>query len=254
MTMQKDDRQQAQDVTAEDEAIAGQVTQTDDVPVDVAEPEPEKPLTRAELAELLAENARTIENRIHGRNANYTSQQLREFREQLRQDFNSRAEEQRVAEMEPEQQVEYWRQKALKGLEKVSAATERRDTQAALLSESQQQAVVLGMRGFLEGAGADPELVKNRALWEGWEYLDDPTEVLALAKANYRKITAQSAKPAAVAKPAPAKPAPSTNGAPKKSASDFQTRADIMAAFADGDDERVRTTDDVKRLIAQLNR
>ena len=261
LTQQHTDEQQQQDpVTAEDEQLADQIEQTEEAPAGAEETTTEAtPLTEARLLELLEKQ----KQEIVGSNANYVAGQMKAMEGRLDsslapvQTLLSRAEEQAVAQLEPDEREKYWKDKALKKAAESEPKPEPRDQQRAILSETNQQAAVLAARSFIEGTGADNSVVSNEALWRGWETATTIAEAVEVFKRNYRATqnssTTETPKPTETPAAKKTAAAPSTTRAPRKSASPFATENDVYEAFGDPDDDRVTNTDQLKAEINKLS-
>jgi hypothetical protein len=229
--------------TPEEEKIAQQVadaaTKTDE-----KGKEPKANSPAAVTADDLERVAQSIYDKVQGQTANWNSamfeRQLDSFKTGLKQDLrteitnavNAQAEATRVETLDPEEQVLYWRDKALKPDAPVELDSEPR--QDGQLTETERQSLASYAIGALRTAGLDPAQYQSPALWTGTQSgmpIDQMAEIFSANVARQQKAatpTPQQATP-------PPPPPPSTQDAPQTPGQSFDSKTEIAGAFGRGE-------------------
>lgn len=164
---------------------------------------------------------------FQGRMAQRVGQSAKDLGEQingLRAQIVSRDEAAQLANMEPEEQVEYWRKRAQEPPKPQPAA--KTD---AWLSQDEQAQLAGQVNLLLEGAGLELQL-QDPKLWVGaYQGMESP-ELLQIARQNIRGLRIP-----VKAEPKPAvKPPPSTRNMPKTARTDYSSRSELGDALAAG--------------------
>ena len=230
-----DEEQDEDSVSAEEEQIAQAVADAVDAPVadEPAEPQAPSPLTAADLDDRIAR----LESSLQGRTANWNAEQNRQFQESMRQELDahlsplreqaSLIEDARVQQLEPEEQAEYWRQKATQ-----KAEPQPVQEQAPVYQQNEIVLLKGKVEGMLSGIGLDIDPEDDR-LWAGARVGASVDDLFALARRNAQGLTP---KPKAAEPAAPERPrVPSSTGASRRQGRQFNSRTDIAEALTNGD-------------------
>lgn len=232
--------------TPEEEKIAQQVVSA---AVDEQKVTPETNGSRAITLEDLERVTRDIENKVQGRTANWNSasfnRQFEDLKNSLRQDFrseinnavtaqaNAQAEMVRIDSLDPEEQVEYWRGKALNPEQSPEAAEPQ---QSGGLTEDEQKSLAAYAVGVLKAGGLDTKLYSDPSYWAG---ASADMSVDQMAEVFYTNVQKQKAPatPAASLTQAtpPPPPPPSTQDAPASPSATYDSKTEVAAAFGRGE-------------------
>ena len=189
------------------------------------------------FADTFGRKTKELEEKIHSS----VDSRLTQYEDRLKVD-----EEARVANLEPEDQTEYWKQRAIQQ-EQVQAAPEPQQQKVEpriemLLSES---------KALMSRYGVTGVTVSDPNLWVGFREGMSLKESLDVLEGNLKSISAP-------AKPATAPPAPSTQsttvppqttqGAPQKTAKSVNTLSEAAALFADGNINSIQYRNIKKQL------
>jgi len=223
-------------VSAEEEQIAQAVAGAVDAPVaeEQAELEVPSPLTAADLDTRLKQ----LESSLQGRTANWTAESFKALRESLTSELEghlaplreqaSLIEQSRVQQMEPEDQVDYWREKATQQAQPAPAAVSQAPS---VYSETDVSHLRGKVEGMLSGIGLDVDPQDDR-LWAGARVGASIDDLFAVARRNAQGLLPQ---PKTAAAPAPTRPrVPSTTGAPKRAGQQLNSRTEIAEALQAG--------------------
>lgn len=226
-------------VSAEEEQIAQAVADA----VDVTEPaeqqeeqqEAPAPLTASDLENSI----KRLESSLQGRTANWTAEQFRQFRVEMRKELDAQfapmreqaalIEQAHVEQMEPEDQAEYWRKRALE-------PNKPAETVAQQVEPAYSDTDVSRLRGRVEGmlAGIGLDLdPQDERLWVGARIGTSIDDLFSVAQRNAKGLV----QPATPAEPsAPARPRiPTTNGARKTQGRQYNSWTDITEALIAGE-------------------
>lgn len=142
-------------------------------------------------------------------------------------DLTSKMEQAQIEQLEPEDQVEYWRNKA----------------QTPTETPQQQQQEELSVDEKLNLANSVTQLITQNGLpmthldnriWEGAMTGMTVEQYYTLAQNNIGRLKTTPA-PAPAATPAPATPPPTTQEAPSQTTSPIETKSEAVEAFQRGD-------------------
>jgi hypothetical protein len=154
-------------------------------------------------------------------------------------------EEARVANLEPEEQANYWRQRATSQQETAAQqGTQVTAEQQVLRQEAESMLVRYGLTGVN---------VNDPRLWQGYQEGMNVKESLDVLEKNLNVATTPTpaAQPAPAATPQQTAPAPqTTQGAPQKTARTVNTLSDAATLFADGNINSAQYRD-IKNQIKQ---
>ena len=237
-------------VTAENEEtnIAKQVNEEAKTPVEAqGQPEESKPetLTAEKIAEMTAKAASDASekalNSFQGKFANYTASQQKEFQEMIDLklkpvlDWTDKLEQAQVEQLDPEQQVEYYKNKLEQKQETVQKTTQTNEPteQQRFLADSTKQ--------LIQDSGLNITEFDER-IWKGWNQNMSPGQLVALATKNIGDIKAssqpkpqpQSQPQQEVAENTPPSVPPTTSGAPKGPGARVSTLSDLSQLMAEG--------------------
>lgn len=187
-------------------------------------------------AKAAADAAEKALNSFQGKFANHTASQQKELQELIDQrlkpviDWTEKVEQAQVEQLDPEQQVEYYKSK-LKQKDVVAPEIQKEEgpteTQKMLAETTRQ---------LIQDNNLDITEFDER-IWKGWNANMTPGQLVALANKNITAIktppqpkqTAQQTEEA----PAPTVP-PTTSGAPKGIGSRVTTVTDLSQLMAEG--------------------
>ena len=150
----------------------------------------------------------------------------------------SALEQARVDELEPEQQVEYWKNKATAAPGEASAPPVAEQT--GEFSDTQRLQIVNQVTQMLNEEGVQVNYLDTR-LYEGATTTMPPEQIVQIARGNAIKIKANPAAAAPVATlpatplSASGDPPPSTQDAPSASTSAIETKTEAAEALARND-------------------
>mgnify|MGYP003108766783 FL=1 len=239
----KASEQQEETVTAEEQQIAEKVNEAAQTPVEAQGQEQEvkadESLSPEKIAELTAKAAADASkealNSFQGRFANYTASQQKEIQEMIDKRlepvlrFTESVEKAQVEQLDPEQQVEYYKQKLNEKNEAPpKEEPKQNNAELELLAETTRQ--------MIQEAGLS--IAENdQQVWQGWTQDMSTAQLINLAQRNINKMKTPKEAPKAVApEPEPQTQAPpSTAGAPKVGAAGrVSTISDLSQLMADG--------------------
>jgi len=241
----KASEQEQESVTAEEQQIAEKINDAAKTPVEAqGQPEEETPsetLSHDKIAEMTAkaagDAAEKALNSFQGKFANHSASQQKELQDMIDEklkpvlDWTEKVEQAQVEQLEPEQQVEYYKSKLSQQNEvaeepKVQTAKEPTEAQK-LLADTTRQLI------------KDNSLTINEfdeRIWNGWNADMSTGQLVSLAQKNIQNMakpkaeTPTSQQTSDNAPPAP----PSTSGAPKGPGSRVSTISDLSELMANG--------------------
>jgi len=235
--------EQKETVTAEEQQIAEKVNDAATTPVEAQgqeqEVKAEESLTTEKIAELTAKAAADASkealNSFQGRFANYTASQQKEIQEMIDKRlepvlrFTEGVEKAQVEQLDPEQQVEYYKQK-LNEKNEVPPKEEPKanNTELEILAETTRQ--------MIQEAGLSVA-ENDQQVWQGWTQDMSTAQLINLAQRNINKMKEPKETPKATSpEPEPQTQAPpSTAGAPKAgTAGRVTTISDLSQMMASG--------------------
>lgn len=230
--------------TAEEIAATVSAAQTQAVPEQDAPAE--QPPTGVTLADLQTEL-----NKYRGSQANYTASQFKRIEENLNtkldealnpiRELTARSEEERISSLEPEEQAEYWREKANQRTDAPPVVATPQ--QQGVIGEVEQARIAREVQKYADDNGVQVSYL-NKAIWQG-ATTDMPVETLIeVAQSNISAIknSAATAAPQAVAPAVAQTPPPiSTQEAPSSSGPTYGSRSEANAALLRGDIKDIDT-------------
>ena len=142
-------------------------------------------------------------------------------------DLTSTMEQARVEQLEPEDQVDYWRNKAQ------TPADAPQQQQQAELSADEKLNLANSVTQLITQNGLQMTHLDNR-IWEGAMTGMTAEQYYTLAQNNIGRLKTAPA-PAPARTPAPATPPPTTQEAPSQTTSPIETKSEAVEAFQRGD-------------------
>ena len=231
--------------TPEEEKIARQVA---NAAKGEQKTEPQANGSRVITIEDLERVTRDIEDRVQGRSANWNvasfSKQFDVFkaglRQELRDEINSaigaQAKMAQIESLGPEEQAEYWRDKALNPEQPPPAAAQPQQGEGDALTEDEQKSLAAYAVGVLKAAGMDTTLYNDTSLWTGSNAgmsVDQMAEVFYSNVQKQNTSSAPATSPAQAAPPPP--PPPSTQDAPATPSATYDSKTEVATAFGRGE-------------------
>ena len=144
-------------------------------------------------------------------------------------DLTSKMEQAQVEQLEPEDQVEYWRNKA----QTPEDAPQQQQQQQQELSADEKLNLANSVTQLITQNGLQMTHLDNR-IWEGAMTGMNAEQYYTLAQNNIGRLKTTPA-PAPAATPAPATPPPTTQEAPSQTTSPIETKSEAVEAFQRGD-------------------
>lgn len=231
-------------VTAEQQ-IAEKINDVAKTPVEAqGQPEEEKPsesLTPEKIAEMTAKAAADASekalNSFQGKFANYTANEKREMQEMIDKrlkpvlDLTDKIEQAQVEQLEPEQQVEYYKRKA----EEASQVPESPQVQQEQKPTPQQEVLADTTRQMISENNLNMSEFDER-VWKGWNQNMNTAQLIKLAQTNIEGLVTpkQTQTPAQQEPVSQNQPPPSTSSAPKAGSNRVSTISDLSELMANG--------------------
>ena len=144
-------------------------------------------------------------------------------------DLTSKMEQAQIEQLEPEDQVEYWRNKA----QTPADAPQQQQQQQVELSADEKLNLANSVTQLITQNGLQMTHLDNR-IWEGAMTGMTAEQYYTLAQNNIGRLKTAPA-PAPAATPAPATPPPTTQEAPSQTTSPIETKSEAVEAFQRGD-------------------
>ena len=144
-------------------------------------------------------------------------------------DLTSKMEQAQIEQLEPEDQVEYWRNKA----QTPEDAPQQQQQQQVELSADEKLNLANSVTQLITQNGLQMTHLDNR-IWEGAMTGMTAEQYYTLAQNNIGRLKTTPA-PAPAATPAPATPPPTTQEAPSQTTSPIETKSEAVEAFQRGD-------------------
>ena len=142
-------------------------------------------------------------------------------------DLPSQMEQAQIEQLEPEDQVQYWRNKAQ------TPAEAPQQQQQEELSVDEKLNLANSVTQLITQNGLQMTHLDNR-IWEGAMTGMTAEQYYTLAQNNISRLKTTPA-PAPAATPAPATPPPTTQEAPSQTTSPIETKSEAVEAFQRGD-------------------
>ena len=241
-------------VTAEEQQIAEQVNNDATTPMEAqGQPEEkssEEVLSADKIAEMTAkaagDAAQQALNSFQGKFANHSASQQKELQELIDQklkpvlDWTEKVEQAQVEQLEPEQQVEYYKSK----LSQKQEVVEKPEVQNTQEPTEAQRILAETTKQLIKDNNLDISEFDNR-IWEGWNADMSTGQLVSLAQQNLQKLgkpKTETPPKQVVEEPAnntPTSP-PSTAGAPKGPGARVTTISDLSEMMASGQIDATR--------------
>lgn len=241
------------DVSASDsaEAIAASVSAAA-APATPATGEPTAPAVEQATGITLADLETALNSR-QGTQNNWNAQQMRTIEANLSAKLDAtiaplmarqRAEEQaRIEELDPEDQVAYWKQQATAPAPEPSpAAPQQVQQDGDSYSADDRLNIINATTNMLSSEGVNVPYTDDR-LWAGATNGMTTDQLVGVARQNAQKLKASTSTPPA-AEPA-ATPPPSTQTAPASSSASYGSRTELNAALLSGE---IKNIDEFNRI------
>lgn len=188
-------------------------------------------------AKAAADAAEKALNSFQGKFANHTASQQKELQDMIDQrlkpviDWTEKVEQAQVEQLDPEQQVEYYKSKLQQNQTAKAPEPEKEEgpteTQKMLAETTRQ---------LIQDSGLDITEFDER-VWKGWSANMTPGQLVNLASKNIQGLKTPK-QPEPTPKPTQETPAPTvpptTSGAPKGAGSRVTTVTDLSQLMADG--------------------
>jgi len=236
--------EQQETVTAEEQQIAEKVNDAATTPVEAQGQEEEvkadESLSPEKIAEMTAkaaaEASKEALNSFQGRFANYTASQQKEIQEMIDKrlepviKFTESVEKAQVEQLDPEQQVEYYKAK----LEEKQIPAQEVQQESELSPE--QKILADTTRQIIQDSGLNISETDEK-VWKGWNQNMSTAQLIRLAQKNIDGMVTpkQPAQASGQQEPTPQSQAPpSTSSAPKGGSNRVSTLSDLSQMMANG--------------------
>lgn len=176
-------------------------------------------------------------NKYQGTQNNWNASRMKQIEDNLEakvdealkpfRDLTSTMEQARVEQLEPEDQVDYWRNKA----QTPEDTSQQQQQQQQELSDSERLGLANSVTQLITQNGLQMTHLDNR-IWEGAMTGMTAEQYYTLAQNNIGRL---KNAPAPAATPAPATPPPTTQEAPSQTTSPIETKSEAVEAFQRGD-------------------
>ena len=176
-------------------------------------------------------------NKYQGTQNNWNASRMKQIEDNLEakvdealkpfRDLTSSMEQARVEQLEPEDQVDYWRNKA----QLPEDTSQQQQQQQQELSDSERLGLANSVTQLITQNGLPMTHLDNR-IWEGAMTGMTAEQYYTLAQNNIGRLRTT---PAPAATPAPATPPPTTQEAPSQTTSPIETKSEAVEAFQRGD-------------------
>ena len=175
-------------------------------------------------------------NKYQGTQNNWNANRMKQIEDNLNsrvdealkpfRDLTSKMEQAQIEQLEPEDQVEYWRNKA-------QTPADAPQQQQVELSADEKLNLANSVTQLITQNGLQMTHLDNR-IWEGAMTGMNAEQYYTLAQNNISRLKTTPA-PAPAATPAPATPPPTTQEAPSQTTSPIETKSEAVEAFQRGD-------------------
>ena len=176
-------------------------------------------------------------NKYQGTQNNWNANRMKQIEDNLQtkvdealkpfRDLTSQMEQAQIEQLEPEDQVQYWRNKAQ------TPAEAPQQQQQEELSVDEKLNLANSVTQLITQNGLQMTHLDNR-IWEGAMTGMTAEQYYTLAQNNIGRLKTTPA-PAPAATPAPATPPPTTQEAPSQTTSPIETKSEAVEAFQRGD-------------------
>jgi len=178
-------------------------------------------------------------NKYQGTQNNWNANRMKQIEDNLNsrvddalkpfRDLTSKMEAAQIEQLEPEEQVEYWRNKA----QTPADAPQQQQQQQQELSVDEKLNLANSVTQLITQNGLQMTHLDNR-IWEGAMTGMNAEQYYTLAQNNISRLKTAPA-PAPARTPAPATPPPTTQEAPSQTTSPIETKSEAVEAFQRGD-------------------
>jgi len=178
-------------------------------------------------------------NKYQGTQNNWNANRMKQIEDNLTskvddalkpfRDLTSKMEQAQIEQLEPEDQVEYWRNKA----QTPADAPQQQQQQQEELSADEKLNLANSVTQLITQNGLQMTHLDNR-IWEGAMTGMTAEQYYTLAQNNIGRLKTTPA-PAPATTPAPATPPPTTQEAPSQTTSPIETKSEAVEAFQRGD-------------------
>jgi len=178
-------------------------------------------------------------NKYQGTQNNWNASRMKQIEDNLQtkvdealkpfRDLTSTMEQARVEQLEPEDQVDYWRNKA----QTPEGTSQQQQQQQEELSDTERLGLANGVTQLITQNGLQMTHLDNR-IWEGAMTGMTAEQYYTLAQNNIGRLRTTPA-PAPATTPALATPPPTTQEAPSQTTSPIETKSEAVEAFQRGD-------------------
>ena len=176
-------------------------------------------------------------NKYQGTQNNWNANRMKQIEDNLQtkvdealkpfRDLTSQMEQAQIEQLEPEDQVQYWRNKAQ------TPAEAPQQQQQEELSVDEKLNLANSVTQLITQNGLQMTHLDNR-IWEGAMTGMTAEQYYTLAQNNIGRLKTNPA-PAPARTPAPATPPPTTQEAPSQTTSPIETKSEAVEAFQRGD-------------------
>jgi len=230
------EKQEVSASTDSAEEIASTVLAAQDEPAQAEEQVQEKVPEQAPVSGPTIADIENVFNKYQGTQNNWNASRMKQIEDNLQtkvdealmpfRELTSKMEQAQIEQLEPEEQVEYWRGKA-----QATEAPQQQQQQQTELSAEEKLNLANGVTQLITNAGLQMTHLDSK-IWEGATTDMTVEQFYTVAQNNIGRLkTAPASRPAS---PPPAPP-PTTQEAPSQTTSPIETKSEAVDAFQRGD-------------------
>ena len=234
MTTEKQEVSASMENSAEEVASTVWAAQTE--PAQAEEQVQEKVPEQAPVSGPTIADIENVFNKYQGTQNNWNASRMKQIEDNLQtkvdealmpfRELTSKMEQAQIEQLEPEEQVEYWRGKA-----QATEAPQQQQQQQTELSAEEKLNLANGVTQLITNAGLQMTHLDSK-IWEGATTDMTAEQFYTVAQNNIGRLkTAPASRPAS---PPPAPP-PTTQEAPSQTTSPIETKSEAVDAFQRGD-------------------
>jgi glycine cleavage system regulatory protein len=234
MTTEKEEVSASMENSAEEVASTVLAAQTE--PAQAEEQVQEKVPEQAPVSGPTIADIENVFNKYQGTQNNWNASRMKQIEDNLQtkvdealmpfRELTSKMEQAQIEQLEPEEQVEYWRGKA-----QATEAPQQQQQQQTELSAEEKLNLANGVTQLITNAGLQMTHLDSK-IWEGATTDMTVEQFYTVAQNNIGRLkTAPASRPAS---PPPAPP-PTTQEAPSQTTSPIETKSEAVDAFQRGD-------------------
>ena len=234
MTTEKQEVSASMENSAEEVASTVLAAQTE--PAQAEEQVQEKVPEQAPVSGPTIADIENVFNKYQGTQNNWNASRMKQIEDNLQtkvdealmpfRELTSKMEQAQIEQLEPEEQVEYWRGKA-----QATEAPQQQQQQQTELSAEEKLNLANGVTQLITNAGLQMTHLDSK-IWEGATTDMTVEQFYTVAQNNIGRLkTAPASRPAS---PPPAPP-PTTQEAPSQTTSPIETKSEAVDAFQRGD-------------------